>query len=248
LARNANNQPSAGSGNKGGAVQSPLDGSFPARIVQVIFLGVQEQRAFQGQAKPPIDQVRVTYELSHEFMKDEDGNVLADKPRWYSEQFPFHNADSDLATSTKRYKAYCPSVTSPTDHVWGDNLLGLPVQLILKSRKVEQGKHAGKVFTDIKGVSPAANMPGYVQPELVNPSTFFDPADDDVSTEVFNSLPDWLQDIIKEAKDYGSSALAAKLAGGSSQTPPAPTPPPAPQPAPAPAPQADPGIDGDNPY
>ena len=248
MARNANNQPSAGSGNKGGAVQAPLDGSFPARIVQVVFLGVQEQRAYQGQIKPDIDQVRVTYELSHEFMKDEDGNVQADKPRWYSETFAFHNADSDLATSTKRYKAYCPSVTSPADHVWGDNLLGTAVQVILKSREATQGKHAGKTFTDIKGVTPAANMPGYTQPDLVNPAVFFDPADENLDLEVYNSLPDWLQEVIKGAKDYNSSALAGLLAGSPPPAKPAPQPAPAPQQAPPPPPVVDAGIDGDNPY
>lgn len=240
MARNANNQPSSGGSDK--VEQDHLDGTFPARIVQVVFLGIQEQRAFQGNAKPPIDQVRVTYELSHEFMKDENGEVQADKPRWYSEQIAFHNAEVDLATSTKRYKAYVPTVSSPSEHEWGENLLGRAVQVQLKSRQVTSGKSAGRTFTDVKGVTAPANMPGYVQPALVNDPVFFDPADDDASVEVFNSFPQWLQDVIKGAKDFSTSGLCRNLAG----SPPAATPP---TPAPQPAPQADlQPSSADNPY
>jgi hypothetical protein len=245
MARNANNQPAAGGSQGSGVEQDYLDGTYPARIVQVVFLGVQEQRAFQGQAKPDIDKVRVTYELSHEWMKDAEGNELKDKPRWYSEELAFHNATSDLATSTKRYKAYNSAATSPADHVWGDVLLGTSVNVQLKSRKVEQGKSAGKTFTDVKGVTQISNMPGYTQPELVNPATFFDPADDGVSVEAFNTFPQWLQDVIKGAKDYGSSALSKALSGAPQSSQPAPSP------APTPAPQAPPSPaakDVNNPY
>jgi hypothetical protein len=231
MARNANSVAQAGSSNR---VEQPvLDGSYPARIVQIIFLGIQDQRAFQGQAKPPVDQVRVTYELSHEFMEDEDGNVLADKPRWYSEQFAFHNADVDLATSTKRFKAYCPQVANPADHEWGDNLLGLPVQVQLKARKVTQGKHAGKTFVDIKGVSPQAKMPGYTQPELVNPTMLFDPQAAIVSIDDFNSFPDWLCEVILGAHDYVGSTLGEALGGNTearTEPPVAPVKPPKPTP------------------
>jgi hypothetical protein len=240
MARNANNQAS----NSNKIEQEALHGSQIARIVQVIFLGVQEQRAFQGQSKPDVDQVRVTYELSHAFMADEAGNPLADKPRWVSETFPFLNADGDLATSTKRYKAFNPTAKVPADHVWSDALLGQAIQVQLSSRLAAHGKHAGKTFTDVKGVTPPATMPGYEQPALVNPPVFFDPADDEVDVEVFNSFPDWLQELLKGAKDYAGSALATAL-GGATAPPKAAAPAPAPTPAPAPEPvqAADAGYD-----
>lgn len=237
MARNANNQ----ANNQSDRVeQSALDGSFPARIVQIVFMGVQAQRAFQGQVKPDVDMVRVTYELSHEFMVNSDGEVEEDRPRWFSEKIPFHNSEVDLATSTKRYKAYVPTVASPKDHNWGPELLGRPVQVQLKSRVATQGKHSGKTFTDIKLVSPAATMPGYVQPELINPSLFFDPTDDTLSLDVFSSLPDWLQDELKGAKDYAGSALESALKSGGKPS----APPPVDVPE---APEA-PAADLDNPY
>jgi len=247
MARNANNQAESGGGNSK-QTHPALDGNHAARIVQVIFLGVQEQRAFQGTPKPPIDQIRVTYELSHEFMLDEDGNAQADKPLWQSETLAFHNSSVDLATSTKRFKAYRPDVSNPADFVWDDSLLGLPVQVVLKSREVTKGKHAGKTFTDVKGVSSKVQLPGYEQPELVNPAVFFDPADDDVDVEVFNALPDWLQDQIKGGLDYATSPLSVALAGGTSTPKPAPAPAPKPAPQAAPQAQAAPAGDEDTPY
>jgi len=234
MARNANKVATQSSGNK--VPQKALSGSFPARIVQVVFLGVQEQRAYQGVAKPPVDQIRITYELSHEFMMDENGEPVADKPRWESEQIAFHSASVDLATSTKRFKTYRPDAPV-TDYNWDDSLLGTAVQVTLASRDVTQGKHAGKTFTDIKGVTPAAQMPGYVQPELVNPAVFFDPQDENVSVEAFNGLPDFMQDIIKGSLDYADSDLCATLAGGGAPVAPK-APAPAPVAAPAPVPVA----------
>jgi len=192
--------------------QPSLKGSFPARIVQIVFLGVQDQRAYQGQAKPPVEKVRITYELSHEFMQDEEGVDQEDQPRWYSETIPFLPASSDLATSTKRFKVYRPDVVGLDEYVWDETLLSTPVQLTLDSRKVDKGQHAGKTFTDVKGCTPMSKMPGYVQPELANPEKqiFFDPFDT-CDIEVFNSLPEWLQGEIRGAHNFAQSELAKFL-------------------------------------
>lgn len=57
-------------------------GVYPARLVQLIDLGVQPQRPFQGKDKPPAQEIMITYEFTDEFLKDEDGNEIEDKPRW----------------------------------------------------------------------------------------------------------------------------------------------------------------------
>lgn len=208
MARNANNVPSAANNNR--VEQPTFKGNNAARVVQIVFVGVQDQRPFQGQPKPPVDTVRVTYEMSHIFMLDEDGKELADKPRWITEDFPFYSLDADLAKSTKRYYAIDPDDNSEGD--WGA-LLGLPVTITAVTNK-GKGKNADKEYTNIGGVSPAMVMPGYVQPELVNPAFYFDPQDNEVSVEAFNSLPDFIQEIIKGAHDFSTSALAKALAGG----------------------------------
>ena len=77
-------------------------GTYPARLVQLIDLGVQPRKPYQGQEKDPIQMIWVTYELTNEFMKDESGNDIEDKPRWISESFPFYNLRADRAKSTAR--------------------------------------------------------------------------------------------------------------------------------------------------
>lgn len=47
--------------------------------------------------RPPVGYIMLTYELCTEFMKDEQGNDIEDKPRWLSESIPLLPLDSELA-------------------------------------------------------------------------------------------------------------------------------------------------------
>ena len=51
-------------------------GPYPARLVQIIDLGLQPQRPYKGVEKPPAHELMVTYELSDAFMIDKDGNDI----------------------------------------------------------------------------------------------------------------------------------------------------------------------------
>lgn len=193
-------------------VQAPMldAGSYPARVVQVVFVGVQKQRPYMGQVKDPIDEVRITYELSHEFMPNDDGTPNESKPRWFSESIPFYNLRADRAKSTKRYNAIDPLAT--TDGDFG-KLLGLPCSLLIV-KNPGKGVHEGKIFNNIGDVTPAASMPGYKQPQLINPSFYYDPHDFDCTLDQFRGLPEFVQDIIKKADDFGTSNVCQLLNGG----------------------------------
>lgn len=211
--------------------KNPLDAKmYPSRVVQVIDLGLQPQRPFQGQEKPPAHSVRITYELSHEFMLDEDGNVDATKPRWMSEDLPLHNLDSDKARSTKRYNAI-----DPTGSTGGDFTLFPSMACQVMITKSPDKKNEGFFKNYVGDVSAAAEMPGYTQPELVNPITVFNL--EEPNLEVFNSLNKYVQGKIKDNLEFAGSALAGLLGD---TTPPPAAPPTAPSPsAPtAPAPSA----------
>lgn len=192
--------------NSGGTKEvNPLESKmYPARCVQIIDLGVQKQRPFKGQAKDPCHSVRLTYELSHEFMKDEAGNILPDKPRWISEELPFYNLEADKAKSSLRYKAL-----DPNDLLDGDflQLPTLPCQVMVT--KVPDKKNEGFFKNYIGDVSGPMEVPGYEQPLLVNPTTVF--SLDEPDLEVFKSLPDWLQKKIKENLGYEGGALQKAL-------------------------------------
>lgn len=183
----------------------PIDpGTYPARLVQVIALGLQTQRPFKGEEKKPALELWLTYELLDEFMKDEDGNDLEDKPRWISERLPFYSLAQDKAKSTQRYYALDPN--EEFDGNWGA-LLGAPVMVTTGNYKNAKGDIKDKVL----GTSAMRPKEAAKAPDLKNPPLVFDPSDPDL--EAFERLPDFLKTILKEALDFGGSALDKALGG-----------------------------------
>ena len=184
----------------------PLEpGSYPARLVQIVGLGIQPSRPYKGEEKPPRLTIRLTYELLDEFMKDEDGNDLPGKPRWLSEELPFMSLKADLAKSTKRYYALDPEDKADGD--WA-KLIGAPCILNIIN---ETDKRPGNdmVYEKISNVSTMRPKEATKAPELVNPPLVWDFYEPDV--EVFKSFPDWIQEKIKGAVDYPGSALETAL-------------------------------------
>lgn len=184
----------------------PLEvGGYPARVVQVISLGLQEQDPYQGKPKDPKQEVRVVYELSDEFLIDEDGNEMEDKPRWQAEEFTMNSLDSDMAKSTKRYYAI-----DPEEEFGGDwtKLLGMPCMVNITQNK-GKGKHEGRIFNNIGGVNAIRAKEAKKMPELANEPLFFDVDDPDL--EVFLSLPQFVQDKIKGNLEFEGSPLERLL-------------------------------------
>jgi len=202
---NAKNKEYAGGDNFKKEVLGP--GVYPGRLVQVIDMGVQEQRAFKGEAKPPTQELMVTYELADEFMKDEEGNELEDKPRWISESFPLHNLRSDLAKSTKRYYALDPECVYDGD--W-TKLVGMPVMITIVN-DVGTGKNEGKVYENIASTSSMRKKEADKLPELKNPAKVFD-QDNAETAEIMLTLPQWIQDKIKGGVEWEGSPMANTIA------------------------------------
>lgn len=198
--------------NKKFAPQPPIEaGAYPARLVQVLDMGLQPQRAFKGEAKPPAHTIRVTYELVDCFMLDEQGKDIEDKPRWISEEFPLKNLKADLATSTKRMKSLDPNNVLNGD--W-EAAIGFPLMVTIGVEK-----KGDKVYENI--LSTAAMRPRDAEkcPELQNPSKVFDLTNPNM--EVFNSLPQWIRDKITGNLNYAGSKLQAILGEqGSDNVPP----------------------------
>ena len=178
--------------------------NYQCRIAQVIDLGVRPRDKWDVGSnsyivdpdKAPCQQMMVTYEFGTEFVKDEDGVEDETKPRWLSETLNLFSLDVDLATSTKRYKAIDPSESKGGD--WTE-LVGMPCTVTIVHKKNGKAK--------IGSVTPA--MKGVPYPELKNDPKVF--LIDEPDMEVFNSLPDWLKEKIKEAINFPDSALAGEL-------------------------------------
>lgn len=126
-------------------------------------------------------------------MPDEDGNPNEEKPRWFSEFIALYNLDTDRAKSTKRYYAL-----DPNEEVEGDwaKLIGKPVNVVI----VTKGE-----YNNIGGTSAMRPKEAAKLPELVNPSRVFSMDDPDV--EVFLSLPNFVQDKIKNGLEFEGSKL-----------------------------------------
>ena len=192
--------------------QPVLDvGNYPGRLVQIIDLGVQPQRPYQGQEKPPAHEIMLTYELVDSFMVDENGKELEDKPRWISETFPLRSLEADKAKSTQRYKALDPSGEYDGDF---SQCIGAPVNVTIVHGGIN--KNTNKPYENVGNISTMRARDAEKCPELVNPSKVFDLDNPDM--KVFGALPQWLQEKIKGNLHYKGSKLAA-LAGEDASAP-----------------------------
>ena len=189
---------------KGGNFERPPaleNGTYPARLVQVIGVGLQEQEPYQGKEKDPAYELILTYELVDEFLQDEEGNDIEDKPRWVGETIALHSLDADLAKSTKRYYALDPNAEAGGD--WG-KLVGSPcmIQLVKKTSKKN-----GKDYNNVTGLSSVREKDAKKMPDLVNDTLVFDADEPDL--EVWEKLPDWIKNKIKAGLEYEQGPLFA---------------------------------------
>lgn len=178
-------------------------GTYPARLVQILDLGLQAQRPYKGQDKPPARELMLTYELVDCFMLDADGNELEDKPRWISETLPFYGLFADKAKSTQRYKAF-----DPTEEHEGDfaALIESPINVTIVNNAVGE-----KVYDNVATVSSMRPKDVDKCTPLKNPSKLFDLDKPDM--EVFNSLPEWVRDKITSNLEFTNSTLDRMLGG-----------------------------------
>lgn len=205
MSLNAKTVPIGGGNNK---KQPILDlGTYPARLVRIIDLGLQNQRPYKGQEKPPAHEIMLTYELLDAFMVDEEGNELEDKPRWISETFPLYNLTADLAKSTKRYLALDPNMDFDGDFT---KLIGVPCNVTIVHGQ-GKGKNLGKVYENIGSVTGMREKDAKRAPQLIGEGSFF--TLDEPDMEVFGKFPKWLQDKIKTNLEFPGSRLEAMLGG-----------------------------------
>jgi hypothetical protein len=180
-------------------------GGYPARVVQIYDLGVQARKPYMGEEKPPINMILPVYELADEFMIDEDGNEVLDKPRWiFDRPFALFPLSADRAISTQRYEAIDPDNKYNGD--WGQ-VVGSPVTVNIVNNKAADGR----VFDNVGSLSAMRQKEADKLPELINDPFVLSLDSDDV--EAFNKTPQWLQDKIKTGVEWESTKMYAALNG-----------------------------------
>lgn len=190
----------------GNRIEQPVidPGVYPARIVQIIDMGLQAQRPFQGKEKPPANEIMMTYELVDSFMVDKDGNEQEDKPRWISETLPLYNVEvADKAKCTQRYKAVDPDLNFGGDF---SKIVDIPVNV-----SIVHNKQGEKTYINIANIAGMRAKDAAKCPELKNPPKVFDLDKPDM--EIFNSLPDWVKEKITKNLNFNGSPLQKILNG-----------------------------------
>lgn len=174
-------------------------GPLPCRLVQVIDLGLQAQKPYQGQEKHPAYELYLTFEFPTETIEI-DGEH---RPMWKSTRIKLSSHEK-----SKCKKWY--DKLDPSNQYGGDwsALLGTPLMCLIV-HEAGKGNNAGRTFDKIADVMPL--MKGLEVADLDNPTVVFNTDSPDM--EIFNKFPEWIQNIIKENLEYDGSRLQASLEG-----------------------------------
>jgi hypothetical protein len=160
------------------------EGTYPARLVQLISLGVQESE-WQGEKKTAA-KVMLTFELPTETI-----NINGEEqPKWLSKQFNLSlHEKSSLTPVVKALdpSGQCQDLTQ---------LLGKPCMVQVGSTSTGNAK-----ITSI--VAPMKGMP---VAEIYNPAKMIAFDFDEPDMDVFATFPQFIQEMIKSAINYNGFA------------------------------------------
>lgn len=172
------------------------DGTYLARLVQLIDFGVHPQVDFQtGEPRNPAHRLWVVFELPTELI-----NVGGEeRPRWQGREYTlsFH----EKSGLTALINALDPGGEAKTL----TELLGNPCMITIGSTKNNNPK-----IVNVVGVPK-----GMTVPPLDNPTRAFNLEDPDL--EIFEGLPKWMQDKITSSLNFNDSSLSKVLEGGVSE-------------------------------
>lgn len=200
------------SGNKNFVAQPNLEpGGYPARVARIYDLGVQNQRPYKGDPKPPCHEIMLVQELVDAFMVDDKGNELEDKPRWITQRFKIYPLTVENANSTALYKALDPKLVHDGD--WA-KLVGAPSTATVVNNYDPKTQRTYDNIANLTAVRPkeAASMEG-----LKNEGFFF--SLDTPDMEYWAKIPAFVQDIMKGNINFKGSPLEAMLNGGEKEEP-----------------------------
>jgi len=172
------------------------DGTYPARIVQIIDLGMQLQYDWQTQEQKFYDdgnpvvkpEVIITYEFPTETVEIKGET----KPRWLGKTYTL--SLHEKAALTNLLKVIGGGSTNVGD------LLGKPAGVTVGSTSGGKAKIA----------AVNALMAGVVVPELVNPSVLFDADEPDM--EALAKMPEWIRVKITGSESWKAPEEAAPVA------------------------------------
>lgn len=185
------------------------EGSYDARIVQIVDLGLQP--LMEGsKSKEPQRKIAFKFELLDEFMVGEDGKPIPEKPRWFEWEISY-TSDGYMHEKSMMLKMW--KAVGADDETELKDLIGRPLQVLLTRFMRTSGKHKGTESNKVTGAVKMKEKDVANAPALVNPTLFFDLDEPDV--DAFKKLPFGnqycLQEKIKGNLEYNGSKLQALL-------------------------------------
>jgi len=174
----------------------PKEGVRPARLVSVIDLGIQEREPWKGKEKPPIQQIRLEFDLVddlHIFDEDKGEQPFRRSP-WDLNV----SIDSETGEPWKNsnlydwWKALDPTNKFDLDFT---KMLGQAIFLT-----VTYDDSDGITYANISNPSPVPDMPGFEVAKTPNALFYFDMDEGDL--EKFNILPDFIKDKMRAAINF----------------------------------------------
>lgn len=167
------------------------NGTYPARVVQIIDLGQQVQTDWQTQEPKTYDDGNLVIKpeafVNFEFPTERIVIDEEDRPRWLGKQYV-------ISSHEKAALMGLMAATAPDSKNLADALT--------KPCTVTVGSTSGG-NAKIVGVTPL--MKGTAVPELENPPVVFDFDEPDMS--VWDNIPNWIKEKIKSATNYEGSKL-----------------------------------------
>jgi hypothetical protein len=168
-------------------MEQPEEGSHFARLVGIVDLGHQPGFEWQGKEVESAYKIRLSYELVNSKMSD-------GRPFWVHEDIT--NSDNEKSTLALRVR----TLKGSFDNLFG--MIGSPCLVTVKLDK--------KGYAKVDGQGGVAQVPGGMEvAPLSNPSFTFSLEEPDL--KVFESLPEFVQNRIKENLDYSGSTLETAL-------------------------------------
>ena len=159
------------------------DGTYPARIVQVVDFGIQPQTDWK--TKEPVDskpRVMITWEFATSRIELENDEGTTSLPRWTGKEYTVSN--SDMSNLMKLVGTLAPKARGL------DELVNLPCMVQIGSTSGGNAK-VEQVLKPIEGMDVAP---------LEKSSMFFD--FDHPEEALFKELPIWQRRKIMEAENY----------------------------------------------
>ena len=179
----------------------PKSGPQPARVAQIIDLGVQARPAFQGKEKAPVHQVYVNFELVNDTYEYEGKQV---KHRIGPKPYSVVSKTSTFYGNSAISKFL--SSIDPDDSIKGKlaALVDRPCYVVIAHNE-GIGKHQGRKFANITQVMIAPE--GLPVAQLSTPPTVFE--FDNPTEDSWKAMPKFLQDKVKTALNYKGSKVEA---------------------------------------